>query len=62
VTGNKGWDELVKTGMLPIVEQSGGPNPLYSVGTDYKPGRTLYPHARFVEGKEVWPTLGRQRF
>jgi anaerobic selenocysteine-containing dehydrogenase len=40
VTGNKGWDELVKTGMLPIVEQSGGPNPLYSVATDYKPGRT----------------------
>jgi len=63
VTGNKGWDELVKKGMLPIVEQSGGPHPLYAVATDYKPGRTLYPHARFVDGKEVWPTLtGRQQF
>ena len=63
VTGSKGWDELVKRGMLPIVEQPGRPHPLYAVATDYKPGRTLYPHARFVEGKEVWPTLtGRQQF
>ncbi len=63
VTGKKGWDELVKRGMLPIVEQRGNPHPLYAVATDYKPGRTLYPHARFVEGKEVWPTLtGRQQF
>jgi nitrate reductase alpha subunit len=53
----------VKTGMLPILEMSGGPNPLYSVATDYKRGRTLYPHARFIDGKEVWPTLtGRQQF
>ena len=30
---------------------------------DYRPGRTLYPHARFVEGKEAWPTFsGRQQF
>jgi nitrate reductase alpha subunit len=33
------------------------------VATDHRPGRTLYPHARFVEEKEIWPTLsGRQQF
>jgi nitrate reductase alpha subunit len=63
VTGNKGWEDMLVTGMLPIVAQKGGPNPLYAVGTDYEPGRTLHPHKRFVEGKEVWPTLtGRQQF
>jgi DMSO reductase family type II enzyme molybdopterin subunit len=62
-TGNKGWDEGTATGMLPVVEAKGGPNALYAVATDYQPGRTLYPHARFVEGKEAWPTFsGRQQF
>jgi DMSO reductase family type II enzyme molybdopterin subunit len=62
-TGGLGLAEAEKTGLLPIVKAEGGPNPLYSVATDYQPGRTLYPHARFVEGKEVWPTLsGRQQF
>jgi anaerobic selenocysteine-containing dehydrogenase len=63
VTGGKGLEDARKTGMLPIVEASGGPASLYAVGTDSQPGRTLYPHARFVEGKEVWPTYsGRQQF
>ncbi|MDH3212504.1 MAG: molybdopterin-dependent oxidoreductase [Myxococcales bacterium] len=62
-TGGLGVAEAKKTGMLPIVKSDGGPDPLYSVATDYQPGRTLYPHARFVEGKEVWPTFsGRQQF
>ena len=62
-TGGLGVAEAKKTGMLPIVKAEGGPDPLYSVATDYQPGRTLYPHARFVEGKEAWPTLsGRQQF
>jgi DMSO reductase family type II enzyme molybdopterin subunit len=62
-TGGVGFDEASVTGLLPIREASGGPDPLYAVGTDHRPGRTLYPHARFVEGKEVWPTFsGRQQF
>jgi nitrate reductase alpha subunit len=62
-TGNMGLVEATKTGLVPIVKAGGGPDPLYAVGTDYRPDRTLYPHARFVEGKEVWPTFsGRQQF
>jgi DMSO reductase family type II enzyme molybdopterin subunit len=62
-TGNVGLEASAATGLLPIVEAKGDPNPLYSVASDYEPGHTLYPHARFVEGKEVWPTLsGRQQF
>jgi anaerobic selenocysteine-containing dehydrogenase len=62
-TGNRGWDEATRTGMLPVVEADGGFDALYAVGSDYKPGHTLYPHARFVEGKEAWPTFsGRQQF
>jgi DMSO reductase family type II enzyme molybdopterin subunit len=62
-TGNLGVAEAKKTGMLPIVKAEGSPDALYAVATDYQRGRTLYPHARFVEGKEVWPTLsGRQQF
>jgi DMSO reductase family type II enzyme molybdopterin subunit len=62
-TGNLGLAEAKKTGMLEIVSADGGPAPLFAAGTDHKPGRTLYPHARFIEGKEVWPTLtGRQQF
>jgi DMSO reductase family type II enzyme molybdopterin subunit len=62
-TGNKGYDEASRTGMLPIVKADGGPHSLYALGTDYQPGRTLYPHARFVEQKEAWPTFsGRQQF
>jgi DMSO reductase family type II enzyme molybdopterin subunit len=62
-TGNVGFDEASKTGLLPIVDVSGQPHPLYALASDYKPGRTLWPHARFVEGKEVWPTFsGRQQF
>jgi nitrate reductase alpha subunit len=49
--------------MLPVVHASGGPHSLYAVGSDFVPGKTLYPHARFVEQKEVWPTFsGRQQF
>jgi nitrate reductase alpha subunit len=49
--------------VLPVVEASGGPHTLYALGTDYQPGRTLFPHERFVQGKEAWPTLsGRQQF
>ena len=62
-TGNMGLAEAEKTGLLPVIEASGGPDPLYSTATDYRPDRTLYPHARFVEGKEAWPTYsGRQQF
>ena len=62
-TGNKGYDDFARTGMLPIVEAKGDPDALYAVATDFQPGRTLYPHQRFVEGKEAWPTFsGRQQF
>jgi DMSO reductase family type II enzyme molybdopterin subunit len=62
-TGNIGFEEAKKTGLLPVIEASGGPDPLYATATDYDPKRTLYPHARFVEGKEAWPTYsGRQQF
>jgi DMSO reductase family type II enzyme molybdopterin subunit len=62
-TGKIGFAAARRTGLLPIVEAKGSPEPLYAVGSDYKPGQTLYPHARFVEGKEAWPTLsGRQQF
>lgn len=34
-----------------------------TLGTDFEPGHTLHPHQRFVQNKEVWPTLtGRQQF
>jgi DMSO reductase family type II enzyme molybdopterin subunit len=63
ITGRVGFEEASVTGLLPILEVSGSPDPLYAVASDYRRGRTLYPHARFVEGKEVWPTLsGRQQF
>ena len=63
VTGNKGFEEGKKTGMLPILSVGSEPNPLYALGTEFKPGRTLYPHADFVEGKLAWPTYsGRQQF
>jgi DMSO reductase family type II enzyme molybdopterin subunit len=63
LTGNKGYEEAQRTGMLPVLEASGGHHNLYALGTDYEPGRTLYPHARFVEQKQAWPTLsGRQQF
>ncbi|MFQ5698484.1 MAG: molybdopterin-dependent oxidoreductase [Myxococcota bacterium] len=62
-TGKKGWEEGLKTGMLPVLVSDGGPDGLYAVATDFQPGKTLYPHARFVEGKEAWPTFsGRQQF
>ncbi len=62
-TGGVGFEEASKTGLLPIVHAAGTPDPLYAVGTDHQPGRTLFPHQRFVEGKEVWPTFsGRQQF
>jgi DMSO reductase family type II enzyme molybdopterin subunit len=61
-TGKKGLAD-VRNGLLPIVEVSSAPNPLYALGTEFKPGRTLYPHADFVENKVAWPTLsGRQQF
>jgi anaerobic selenocysteine-containing dehydrogenase len=60
---SRGFEDASQTGLLPITEAPGSHDPLYAVGTDYRPGRTLYPHARFVEGKEVWPTYsGRQQF
>jgi DMSO reductase family type II enzyme molybdopterin subunit len=62
-TGGMGFEEASRTGLLPLVDVKGVPNPLYAVATDHRPGRTLYPHARFVEDKEVWPTFsGRQQF
>jgi nitrate reductase alpha subunit len=62
-TGKKGLEASKATGMLPIVSASGNWNPLYSVATDFTPGKTLYPHARMIEQKEIWPTLtGRQQF
>ncbi len=62
-TGGKGFEAGRATGLLPIVDCPGTPHALYAVATDYRPGRTLYPHARMVEDKEVWPTLsGRQQF
>jgi nitrate reductase alpha subunit len=63
VTGRKGFAEASVTGMLPVLEVPGTPHFLYALATDHRMGRTLYPHARFVEQKEVWPTLsGRQQF
>jgi len=62
-TGGVGFDAGKETGLLPIGGVDGGPHALYGVATDFKPGKTLYPHARFVEDKEIWPTLsGRQQF
>jgi DMSO reductase family type II enzyme molybdopterin subunit len=62
-TGGLGIEDTLETGLLPIVEVSGGPNPLYAVASDFKRGSTLYPHARMIEQKEIWPTLsGRQQF
>jgi len=63
ITGRIGFAEASVTGLLPVLEVPGTPNPLYALATDHRWGRTLYPHARFVEQKEVWPTLsGRQQF
>jgi DMSO reductase family type II enzyme molybdopterin subunit len=63
ITGNKGFAEAEKTGLLPVLEAEGKPHSLYALGSDYRRGRTLYPHARFVENKEAWPTFsGRQQF
>ena len=63
ITGRMGFEEASVTGLLPVLEVPGRPDPLYAVATDHRFGRTLYPHARFVEQKEVWPTLsGRQQF
>jgi len=62
-TGKLGLDAAKRTGLLRIVEASGGPNPLYAAASDFKAGQTLYPHARMLEQKEAWPTLsGRQQF
>jgi len=62
-TGKKGWNEGTKTGLLPVVEVEGKPDGLYALGTDYRRGRTLFPHERFVAGKQAWPTFsGRQQF
>jgi DMSO reductase family type II enzyme molybdopterin subunit len=61
--GEQGYDEASKTGLLPVVQASANPHSLYALGTEFHTGRTLYPHARFVEGKDAWPTLsGRQQF
>jgi anaerobic selenocysteine-containing dehydrogenase len=62
-TGNKGYEEARETGVLRVVRAEGRPHSLYALGTDYRPHSTLFPHARFLEKKEVWPTLsGRQQF
>jgi len=63
LTGNKGYDEAAKTGMLPVVHAEGGPAALWALGTRYRPGHTVFPHERFVQEKEAWPTYsGRQQF
>ena len=55
--------QVWKHTLLPVLEVEGKPDSLYALGSDYRRGRTLYPHARFVENKEVWPTFsGRQQF
>ena len=62
-TGKVGYEEASRTGLLPVVEASDAPHAVYATGTEYTPGRTLYPHARFIEKKHAWPTLsGRQQF
>jgi nitrate reductase alpha subunit len=62
-TGNKGFAQAETTGVLPVLGVSGRPNPMFASATDYEPGRTLYPHAAFIEEKQAWPTLtGRQQF
>ena len=62
-TGRVGYDEASRTGLLPVVQASDEPNAVFATGTEYEPGRTLYPHARFVEKKHAWPTFsGRQQF
>ncbi len=62
-TGNQSFEQGAKTGVLPVLGVEGTPHSLYALGSDYRPGRTLYPHARFVENKEAWPTFsGRQQF
>ncbi len=46
-----------------MVHAEGGPAPLWALGTRYRPGRTVFPHERFVQEKEAWPTYsGRQQF
>jgi nitrate reductase alpha subunit len=63
ITGNKGFAEAETTGVLPVLGVSGEPDGMFASATDYEPGRTLYPHAAFIEEKQVWPTLtGRQQF
>ena len=63
LTGYKGYDEAAKTGMLPVVHAEGGPAALWALGTRYRPGHTVFPHERFVQEKEAWPTYsGRQQF
>ncbi len=62
-TGNLGYDEAAKTGLLPVVRAEGGPALLWATATRYERGRTVYPHGRFVQEKEAWPTYsGRQQF
>lgn len=62
-TGGVGFAEASKTGLMPIVDVSDAPHPLLANGSTYFSGRTYYPHASFIEKKEVWPTLsGRQQF
>ena len=63
LTGNKGYDEAAKTGVLPVVHAEGKPAALWALGTRYQPGKTVFPHERFVKEKEAWPTFsGRQQF
>jgi anaerobic selenocysteine-containing dehydrogenase len=62
-TGKLGLEHTYETGLLPMVAIKGNPHSLFALATDHQPGRTLYPHARFLEQKEVWPTFsGRQQF
>jgi nitrate reductase alpha subunit len=62
-TGKLGLEHTYETGLLPMVAIKGNPHSLFALATDHQPGRTLYPHGRFLEKKEVWPTFsGRQQF
>jgi DMSO reductase family type II enzyme molybdopterin subunit len=63
ITGKLDFDEASRTGLLPVIEAKGDPHIVFAAGTDYARGKTLYPHARFAEGKKTWPTFsGRMQF
>jgi len=62
VTKGYTWKDAQEKGAL-AVQATGTYAPHSQICSDYQPGKTLYPHAWFVENKQPWPTLtGRQQF